>query len=435
MPKLGLTMEHGTVLEWRRREGERIGAGEVILVIESEKVEFEVEAPAEGVVRSIAVPEGETVPCGAVLAVLTETAEELFDLARFLAEAHGQVPERAARAEGASGGRAVRAAPGTEREARPAAAHRASPRARKLAEREGLTLAGVDGTGPGGRITEEDVRRAIESLGPRVALGSARLAYADSPGPEPPVALLAGFGFDRTAFHRTVADLSGFRRLLALDLRGTGASSDPSEEALSVERLAEDVFALLDSLSVKRADLVGASLGAAVAVEAARRAPDRVRRLVLLSPAARPDARLAAALDSFCRAAEAGGGDLRLRTMAPWLFGRAFLSDRANIERVLGAAAGAAARIPARALRRHAEALARWLEGAAEVYAAVRAPALIVVGADDLLTPPSHAEEAAAALTGARLERLEGVGHAPMVEAPERLQALIRRFLESATDV
>jgi 3-oxoadipate enol-lactonase len=364
--------------------------------------------------------------------VLTETAEEPFDLASLLAEARGEGGAR--KPSPAVRGEAQPRAAGPSEERRDSEA-RASPRARRLAEREGVTLAGLDGTGPGGRITEEDVRRAIESLGPRVAVGSARLAYADSPGPEPPVALLAGFGFDRSAFHRTIADLSGFRRLLALDLRGAGASSDPSEETLSVERLAEDALAVLDSLSVKRVDLVGASLGAAVAVEAARRGPDRVRRLVLLSPAARSDPRLAAALDSFCRAAEAGGGDLRLRAMAPWIFGRAFLSDRASVERVLGAAAGAAARISARTLRRHADALARWLEGAPEAYAAVRAPALIIVGTDDLLTPPFHAEEAAAALAGARLERVEGVGHAPMVEAPERLQALIRRFLESTAEV
>lgn len=424
MPKLGLTMENGTVVEWRCREGQRVARGEVVLLIESEKVEFEVEAPEEGFVRSIVAAEAETVPCGAVLAVLTGSADEPLDLAAFLETT------RRPRAEAPSS-KGPAPAPGASRPPRAGAPRRASPRARRLAEREGVSLVDVEGTGPEGRITEEDVRHAIESLGPRISVGHARIAYSDAAGPEPAVLFLAGFGIDRTAFNRTVADLAGFRRLLAADLRGTGGSTDPDEEPLRIERLSEDLEKLLEARSLKRTDVVGSSLGAAVAVELARRFPDRVRRLVLLSPPGYPDARLAAALDGFCRIAESAGPDIRLRVMAPWLFGRAFLSDRVGLQRTLGALAGATARISPRTLRRQAEALGAWLEGAGEAYAAVRVPALIVVGTDDLLTPVPHAEAVGATLAGSRIECLAKVGHAPMVEAPDRLRALLRDFLEA----
>jgi pyruvate dehydrogenase E2 component (dihydrolipoamide acetyltransferase) len=421
MPKLGLTMEQGTVVEWRCTEGQAVRRGEVVLLIESEKVEFEVEAPSDGVVRAIVVPNGETVPCGKVLAILTESAEEPFDLDAILAESavEPEAPKPAAAADAASARH--------RRGARAPA--RASPRARRLAEKEGVSLAAVEGTGPEGRITEQDVRTALEGLGPRVSVGNARISYAESPGPEPPVAFLPGFGFDRTAFNRTVADLAGWRRLVATDPRGTGESTDPDGEPLRVERLAADVVTVLDALSVKEVDLVGSSLGAAVAVEVARASAERVRRLVLISPAAGPDPRLAAALDSFCRTAENGSGELLLRAMAPWLFGRAFLADTTNLGRVLGAAAGAVGRIAPPTLARHADALATWLEGAERAYAEVSVPTLVVVGTDDPLTPEANAEGIASRISGARVERLDGVGHAPMIEDPERLQALLRGFL------
>jgi pyruvate dehydrogenase E2 component (dihydrolipoamide acetyltransferase) len=424
MPKLGLTMQEGTVVEWRCHEGQAVRRGEIVLLIESEKVEFEVEAPSDGVLRSIVIPNGTTVPCGELLAVLTETAEEPFDLDALLAAARSEAGPSAERAPASEGRRG-------ERPARSPGRPRASPRARRLAKQEGVDLSTVEGTGPDGRLTEADVRRAIELLGPRLAVGDARLAYTDVAGPEPPVLFLAGFGLDRTAFNRQLAELSGWRRMLAPDPRGTGGSTDPDSGPLDVESLARDVEALLDSLEVKRADLVGSSLGAAVVTEFARRNPERVLHLVLLSPPARPDARLAAALQGFCDAAEAVDPIVRLRVMAPWLLGRTFLDDAARLDRTLRGVAGAAARIPARTLRRETEALMAWLEGASNAYGELRTPTLVIVGSDDALTPPAHAETVVQAIPGARLEMLEGTGHAPMVEDPERLHALLHGFLDS----
>jgi pyruvate/2-oxoglutarate dehydrogenase complex dihydrolipoamide acyltransferase (E2) component len=264
MPKLGLTMREGTVIKWRRRANESIQRGEVILVIESEKVEFEVESPSDGIVRALVVAEGRTVPCGEVLAVLSDTPDEPLDLEAFLVEARGEreagPPDSAAR----DAARKDRVRPSREQP-------RVSPRARRLADQEGVPLSLVVGTGPGGRITEADVRGALEALGPRTVIGDARIAYADVEGPEPPVVFLAGFGLDRTAFNRQLTELAGWRRLLAPDPRGTGGSTRPEGESATVETLAADVEAFLDALNVKRVDLVGSSLGAAVAAELSTR--------------------------------------------------------------------------------------------------------------------------------------------------------------------
>jgi pyruvate dehydrogenase E2 component (dihydrolipoamide acetyltransferase) len=423
MPKLGLTMQEGTVLEWRSREGESVRRGEIVLVIESEKVEFEVEASDDGVLRKHVVAPGETVPCGQVLAVLTETSDEPLDVDAFLAEL--EVQQAAAR----KSARAAREE-GREREKVPSGDRvRASPRAKRLARLEGIDLAGLEGTGAGGRIGEEDVRRAVGELGPRIVLGEARIGYAEQGEGNPPVALLIGFGLDRSGWNLQLRDLALDRRAIAPDPRGTGASTDPGDEPLSVERLARDVIELFDALAIERAQLVGSSLGSAVALEAAIAAPERVERLVLISPAVEPDPRLLAALDSFAHVAEAADATTRLRAMAPWLFGRAFLADAEGTERAIRTMVGVAARIPARTLRRQLTALAGWLGTRGGEIAKLEPPALVIVGSEDLLTPPASAEALCAAIPGARLEVIDGAAHAPMVEAPDRLHALLRDFL------
>ncbi|MEE8556733.1 MAG: alpha/beta fold hydrolase [Myxococcota bacterium] len=423
MPKLGLTMQEGTVVEWRCRPGDGVRQGQVVLLIESEKVEFEIEAPADGTLRTVLVEEGTTVPCGELLAVLTPTPDEPFDLDELRSSISSAVADTLPR-QPSSQGTTRRPRHGRERP-------HASPRARRLAAQEGVELSQVEGTGAEGRRTESDVRRAIEQLGPRITLGDARLAYTDVDGPEPAVLFVAGFAFDRTAFNLQLSTLSGWRRLVAPDLRGTGSSTDPGEEALSIERLATDLGALIERLKLKHVDLVGSSLGAATGAELARRQPELVRRLVLLSPPALPDARLWAILDAVCRASESEIAELRHRVLLPWILGRRLLSDPSVIDRAVQSLSGLVARVPTRTLRRQRDALVTWLERAEETYASIRTPTLVIIGEDDLLTPPLHAETVARMVPGSRLERLEEIGHGPMVEAPDQLEALLRDFLDA----
>ena len=76
MPKLGLTMTEGSVLEWKKNEGDTLKKGEVVLVVATEKLTYEVEAPDDGLLLRIAVKAGETVPVGAILGSIGEKGEE-----------------------------------------------------------------------------------------------------------------------------------------------------------------------------------------------------------------------------------------------------------------------------------------------------------------------------------------------------------------------
>jgi pyruvate dehydrogenase E2 component (dihydrolipoamide acetyltransferase) len=134
MPKLSLTMKEGTVGKWYKREGESVEKGEPIVEVISEKATYDLEAPASGILRKIFVEEGVDAAVNAVLAVIT-APNEPFSEAEILQPAEEKEKERLVLA---------------------------SPAAKRLAKEYGVDLSLVKGTGPEGRIVEEDVRRYIE---------------------------------------------------------------------------------------------------------------------------------------------------------------------------------------------------------------------------------------------------------------------------------
>src|SRR5437764_50071 len=165
MPKWGLTMKEGTVAEWLRAEGAAVAAGEPLLVVESDKAANDVEAPAAGTLRKIVAGTGARVPVSGPVAVIALPNETLSDeeVATFLAESARR--HAAATTERAAATRVAR-------EARPAGRSEegrinASPAARKLARELSVDLASVQATGPGGRITTDDVERVAAGAAAR----------------------------------------------------------------------------------------------------------------------------------------------------------------------------------------------------------------------------------------------------------------------------
>ncbi|CAA9306244.1 MAG: Dihydrolipoamide acetyltransferase component of pyruvate dehydrogenase complex [uncultured Frankineae bacterium] len=153
LPKLGLTMQEGTIVEWVARPGDTVREGDVLLRMATDKVDVDVEAEGSGVFRPVAV-EGATVPAGARIAWLLAEGEP--------------VPGQVEAPPGAPAGEAPPAAEdvGELSLAAPAAASgstrlRASPNARRIARVHGVDLHAVAGTGPGGRIVSEDVEELL----------------------------------------------------------------------------------------------------------------------------------------------------------------------------------------------------------------------------------------------------------------------------------
>ena len=160
MPSLGHTMEKGKIIEWLKQEGDAVAKGEPLVVIETDKVITEVESPADGVVLKIAVAAEEERPIGSPLVLLGSADEQLSDddIQQLLGD------QSAAAAPAAPPPSAPAPAPAaTPRAAAPGERVKISPIARKLCDELGIDPATVTGTGPGGRITREDVEKAAQA--------------------------------------------------------------------------------------------------------------------------------------------------------------------------------------------------------------------------------------------------------------------------------
>ncbi|MFD1645784.1 2-oxo acid dehydrogenase subunit E2 [Haloarchaeobius litoreus] len=177
MPKLGMDMDQGTVVEWFVEEGEAVESGQVIAEIESEKTTGEVEVRQDGVVHHILLDVGGSVEPGGNVAVVGTADEDVSDL---LAEATGG--EAAEEGEDADAGAASTAEASAEGSsegggtvdtstggAASTTQVKATPRAKKRAEELGVDLAGVEGTGPQGAVSEADVEAAADSGGDTTA--------------------------------------------------------------------------------------------------------------------------------------------------------------------------------------------------------------------------------------------------------------------------
>jgi pimeloyl-ACP methyl ester carboxylesterase len=411
MPRLGLTMAEGTVIEWHVQQGAVIEKGAVLLTVESEKTQVEVDAFASGVLAAIYVEAGTTLPVGALLGAIAGP-DEAFDAAAFAASFVPEAAETPATAE----------EPATPRPAIAAGAARgtvkAAPAARALAKRLGIDVDAIAGTGPGGRIIVEDVERAA---GPRAQGVAFEVAGQGSL-----LLLVAGYGVDASSWRRQVDDLRSTHTVVTFDHRGIGASAPPAG-AVTIAALASDARDVLAQVGRGRAIVVGASMGAAVALELALEYPEVVRGLVLVTPVFEHDARFEAVLRSW-RDHETPASETRIRAFLPWLLGRELLVHPGRREAAAGALRTMATRTPPATLRAHADALLAWLGTRTAAAARVAVPTLVVAGGDDVLAPPAHAEALARAVQGARLEVLPGAGHALMIERAERLNALVREF-------
>jgi pyruvate dehydrogenase E2 component (dihydrolipoamide acetyltransferase) len=167
MPRLDLDMERGTVLEWVKKKGDKVKQGEPVVKIMSEKVTYEVESPASGVLYEVIAPPDTEVPIGQVIGVIVETGDEPSVVERAVREAKESLAALAAARE-LEIKREVEVEKREEVARKKPERIKISPLARKLAEQYGIDVVGIKGTGPGGRIVKEDVLRAAEELKARV---------------------------------------------------------------------------------------------------------------------------------------------------------------------------------------------------------------------------------------------------------------------------
>ncbi|MBN1105784.1 MAG: 2-oxo acid dehydrogenase subunit E2 [Deltaproteobacteria bacterium] len=148
MPSLSSTMSKGTVVKWHKREGDPIEKGETLFEVQTDKVNVEVDALVSGFLRRILVGEGIEVPVNTPIAIISEDMDE--DISSFMEKPSSASPP------------ATREAPAeAESDDSRSVKIKISPLARRMAEEEGIDIQAIEGTGPEGRITKQDIERAV----------------------------------------------------------------------------------------------------------------------------------------------------------------------------------------------------------------------------------------------------------------------------------
>jgi pyruvate dehydrogenase E2 component (dihydrolipoamide acetyltransferase) len=165
MPKIGLTATEARLSGWLVEIGQEVSTGGLICEIETDKITNEIEAPASGTLLK-RVEAGISVPVGEPIAVLGTSDEDVGDIRLYEPDGESVSPPAKGEAEAKGEAKASGEARPTSEKAVRAERQlvRSSPAARRRAEELGLSLAEIPGTGPGGRITLEDVESASESL-------------------------------------------------------------------------------------------------------------------------------------------------------------------------------------------------------------------------------------------------------------------------------
>ena len=250
MPKLSMTMEEGELISWVKHEGDQVRAGEVIAEVNSDKVEMEVESPADGTLVRHAAAEGDIVPVGAPIATLETEAEDLLGGILGTPAAGETTAEAAADVDKAP---APPADPAEAGAPAPAADSKAPvvPAARRRAGELGVDLAAVTGSGPNGLVRVADVEAAAAPAAP----AEPAIAAAPAPPPAQPAAAAAAAGDVEEV------PLSSMRRVVARRLVESMQSTPHFYLTTSV-----DAEALLEFRAELNRQLAGRGEGVKVSV-------------------------------------------------------------------------------------------------------------------------------------------------------------------------
>ncbi|MBV9927735.1 MAG: alpha/beta fold hydrolase [Acidobacteria bacterium] len=251
------------------------------------------------------------------------------------------------------------------------------------------------------------------------------MTYDDTGGGGQAVVLLHGFPFDRSMWRGQAEALGAEFRVVAPDLRGLGEATSDSV-GVTIEAMADDVRALLDELGIGRAVIGGLSMGGYVAFEFFRQFPERVRALVLADtrPQADTEEGRRARAENAQRALKEGMAPI-VDSMLPKLLSAETRERGGEVPgrvraMMLGTRPeGAAAALRAMASRRDQT----------DLLSSIDVPTLIVVGSEDVITPPADAEAMRAKIESSRLVVVEGAGHLSNVEQAEQFNRALVEFL------
>jgi 3-oxoadipate enol-lactonase len=246
-----------------------------------------------------------------------------------------------------------------------------------------------------------------------------KLAY-ESRGEGPVLVLVHAFPFDRRMWSEELARLSDVRRVIAVDLRGFGES--PLWGEPTVDELGDDVIALLDALGIPMASVCGLSMGGYVALALAERHRARLAALILADTRAAADGEVArAARESTIRQVRNDGPGAFLDGVPERLLSRHASDDLRQRVRDLCVDRAETILAATRALAHRPDRTA--------LLARIDCPTLVICGGEDTTAPAPEMRSLATQIPDAEYVEIAGAGHLSNLEAPDRFDEAVARFL------
>ena len=254
--------------------------------------------------------------------------------------------------------------------------------------------------------------------------------YYEIHGDGPPLVLVMGIGYDSSLWTlQQVPELSTRFQVVLLDNRDAGRSSR-ADHPYTIADMADDVAGLLEALEIQRTHLVGLSMGSMIGMEFALRHAGRLDRLVLAGPAAAPARSVIDPISAWNWVkANDPSGEVFGAQQFSWLFSSTFLRSQQAVHETIGLLASNPNPIQPDAYDRQAQAYLHF--DVLDRLVGITAPTLVIVGEQDLLTPPWVAREVADGIPGARFELVTGdcSSHVLPLERPDGFNQLVIDFL------
>lgn len=357
MPKWGLAMQEGMVAKWHVAEGAKIEKGQEIVDIETSKIANVFESPVSGTLRRLVVNDGETVPVAYLIGVVADEAVPDADVDAFVADFKANFVFDAA------------AAGGPEPE-------------------EADTAAG-------------------------------RIRYLEmGDGEGDPIIFIHGYGGDLNNWMFNQEELAAGHKTYAIDLPGHGGSTKDVGDA-RLPSLAKAVAAFMDTKDIKKAHLVGHSMGGATALLLALDHPDRVASATLIAPAALGDEINMAYINGFIEEKRAK----KLRPVLELLVGDPSLISKEMVEDVLKFKRLDGVDAALKSLRDALMPGGKQAGSLRDRLGELKVPVQVIWGEADQILPTKHGEGLPSSI---KVTRFAGAGHMPHMEKAAEVNELIR---------
>ncbi|MFN0146896.1 MAG: alpha/beta fold hydrolase [Dehalococcoidia bacterium] len=252
------------------------------------------------------------------------------------------------------------------------------------------------------------------------------ITYYEEAGSGEPLLMIMGLSGDLQAWALQVPTLARRYRVITYDNRGAGRTSAP-DKPYSIKQMADDAVALLDSLGIARAHVLGFSMGGYIAQELVAAHPERAEKLILLATAPCIDGYGKVVVGNWINVRRSNmSREQIVRYTSQFLYSPELLDDPERYERAVQNNLANPYAQQDHAFIRQAQAVLAF--DARDRLPAVKSPSLVLVGKDDILVPPRNSEKLAKLIPGAAMKTLSG-GHLGCIEYPHEYNDAIAEFL------